>query len=175
MLELDELLSGFDGDVTDEETEARIDALFDMVSENKEEFAAKVDSYIYLMAEMEARAEIRKAEAKRLSEIAKRDSGNAEKLSGRLFAVLKRLGMSELRTKLHELKIANAGGVLAVDVDLSDYTFDRKSDPMKKQIPKKYVKVTYGIDNEAVRADLDLGKCVPFARFGERKERLRIK
>src|SRR5436190_5809290 len=89
MSELFLAVSGFDDDtegLSEEEKEAKIAELFARWTENADEIDEKLDGYAAVMAEFEARAEVRQSEARRLQELASRDSANYQRLKERLLA-----------------------------------------------------------------------------------------
>src|SRR5690242_14334730 len=78
---LDELLSLAGGEFEDDEAGRLLEALFDGLNDQLEE---KADNYCALIRELEARAEARDAESKRLAALAAADANNADKLKARL-------------------------------------------------------------------------------------------
>lgn len=168
MLEMEQILSNFDGDVTDEDKEAAVDALFARWLENGEELKVKIDNYLWLMAELEGRAEIRKKESKRLAELAKRDETNRDRLEMRLYAFLKVTGKTEFETNYHKLKRVAVGGKQRLTL-----LFENVMD-----LPKKFRTEIreWRADTEAIRAALESGdaKIAQFAKLEERGERLKI-
>ena len=180
MLELQALLENFDGDVTDDGTEAMIDRLFEAVADNEEEFHRKIDNYLYLAADYDVSAEGLKAESDRLKEIAKRkqeaseaDAAKRDRLIGRLEYMLKMLGKNEVNTGKHKLKFGMPGGKQAVEYDLEGWVFEKTKG--FQMIPKCYIKIKPELNKDAVREELENGGTLPFARLKEKEEKLKIK
>lgn len=165
---LEQVLDDFDGDITDAEKEARIDAVLQQFAENDAEFADKLDSYVYLIADFESRKEFRLAESKRLYALAKQDETNEKRLRLRLKESLKLLNRTDFQTKLHKFKVAKVGGKLPMVLD-NNYTGEI-ADEFMKTIPEQRV-----IDNDAVREFLEAGNTLEFAKLEQRGDTLKIK
>jgi hypothetical protein len=160
-LALRDLLSEIDGDVG--EQEAAIDAL---LAEESADEGRKLDSYVYLVAEFEASAEARAAEARRLDALAKSDKGQAARLRARLKQHMERTGRQKIETPFHRLAVQRNGGVRPVVV-APEVTPDK--------LDERFVRVRREIDLDAVRSALESGEALLFASLGERGTSLRIK
>lgn len=142
-------------------------AIFDAIQRAlalQDEREIKVDNYCCLIAELNARAAVRKAEADRLAENARRQEAKVKALKLRLMESLNTLGIKKLETERFTVSVANNGGALPLIVD-----------PDLAEIPEPFQKITVSLDNEKVRAELAAGNELPFAKLGERGQHLRIK
>lgn len=81
----------------------------------------KAEGYIRITREMEARAEIRKAEAKRLTDLAKSDANQAtrlkDRLKDRLIVAGYEPGKVALQTRCFKVGIQNNGGARPLTID----------------------------------------------------------
>ena len=153
---LSEALEESEGELTPE-----LDAWLERTNESLE---TKVDAYAALIRELDARAEMRKNEARRLNELAKTDGNARDRLKGRLLDFFERHKMQKLNTPRFALSVGNAGGVLPL-VLMCD----------AQELPEEFQRVEVKSDNEALRRALDDGEELPFARYGERARVLRIR
>jgi len=175
MLAIREMMEGFDGDVSDEDVEKLIDKLFDADKENQEAFDKKVDSYIWLIKELKADAKTAKEEGDRLTALAKRFNAHATKLSERLEAVFRRLGLTERKTKYHHPKFGLSGGVRKLSVDLTGWSLDPDLDGEGTPVPDCYIVNKPELNVDMVREELENGGTLAFAKLEDRKEKLKIK
>jgi hypothetical protein len=157
---LDELLAEAGGDITEPSVQRYIEQLIDQLDQD---FLTKVDNYAALISELEARAQHRKDEAKRLDALAKSDANSATFLKQRLKTVLEQRGTKKLETPRYRLSVAGNGGKLPVEihVDASD-------------LPEQYQKVKRDPDTDAIREALQKGEEVQGCALGERGKHLRI-
>lgn len=163
MLALEELMSEIGGEVTDEEVERAIDAFF---AEIESDLHAKLDSYVYLIAEFNARFEMRRKEAERIARLAAVDQYNEKRLKRRLQDFFERTGKTKEETAHFKISVINNGGqaplVLADQVDPS-------------ALEPRFQKVTVEVHTDAVRAALEAGEELEFADLGARGRHIRIK
>lgn len=175
MLRLDQLLSDFDGEITDEEKEKEIDLIFERMTQNKEEFKEKVEAYIYLIKTMRGRASVRKQESDRLALIVKQDEANADRLVNRLVNIMDTLEMSKIQTNLHQIGVQNAGGVLPI-VYAENFDFKEHQGEIATTFIKKVPTLDTGKVREVLEGnDEQLKEKIWFAKIGKRKRILRIK
>jgi len=127
-------------------------------------FEGKVDNYCALVQTMEARAEIRRAEANRLFTRARSDARNAVRLKETLKYVFEQRGLRKLDTPRFRVGIQANGGKVPLKVDV----------PADK-LPEQFRKMEYSPDNEAIRAALEAGMEIPGCALECRGEALRIK
>lgn len=161
MKELDDLLAAAD-DPNDP-------LIFDAIQRAlalQDERERKVDAYCCLIAELAARAAARKAEAQRLAESAAATEAKIKSLKGRLMDSMKTLDIKRIETDRFTVTVANNGGLVPLIVE-------EGIDP--KTLPEPLQKIIVTVNNEAVRAELEAGKSLAFAKLGERGQHLRIK
>lgn len=162
MESLGALLAANGGEITPD-TEATIDAWF---AENEANLADKVDAYCRLISEMDARAEVRKAEAKRLAERARIDAAAADALRERLRWTWEAKRLPKVQTARYTVSLAKCGGKAAVDIhgDLAG-------------LPSWAVKIetTVKPNTDAIRERLEAGEALDFASLMERGTRIQIK
>ena len=157
---LDDLLSEAGGDITG--VEGTVDA---WLAELEQDLKGKVDNYAALITAMNARAEVRKAEADRLYQRAKTDANNARFLRDRLKLALEDRGISKLETARYKVGVSKAGG--ATPLIIADPTV----------VPAAFIRVTEvrEPDKDAIRKALESGAQVPGATLGVRGTYLAIR
>ena len=124
---LEELMFEAGGELPDGAAEAAIDAWFEELGARRD---AKVDSYCQLIRNLEARAELRRAEAQpflteanRLMERGRVDTNAVLRLKGRLLAFFDRHGMRSLETERFHVTAADKRR----DSTLDDHGADRSN------------------------------------------------
>jgi hypothetical protein len=127
---------------------------------------SKLDNYGIFIRELEARAEVRKAEAKRLQERATVDENKAKALKESLLYVFTARDLKKIETKRFSFSRAKNGGKAPIILD--------EQIPIS-EIPTEYQTVIVQISKETIRKALESGQELPFARLGERGENIRIK
>lgn len=144
-----------DGEVS-EEAEA-------LMQEIEKDLASKVDGCVRYMKEMDARQKLCLDMSEEYAKKAYAWESKTKWMKHRILCALHRMGTTELATAMHRLKIAANGGVQSIEL-----TADA--------IPKEYIKVkeTSGPDFDKIRADLQAGKQLGFAKLKERGSHLRI-
>lgn len=130
------------------------------------ELHSKLDNYGIYIRELEARAEIRKAEAKRLDELATIDENKVKALKAFLLYVFTTRDIKKLETKRFSFSRTKNGG--KAPLILNELT------PISK-IPTEFQTVVIQISKETVRKALESGQELSFAKLGERGENIRIK
>jgi chromosome segregation ATPase len=162
MAALDQLIEERGGDVTGIEEE--IAAWFSELGTARDQ---KIDNYCAFLRELELRISLRKAEAERLQARAKTDANTVEFLKARLKSFLEETNAGKIETERYTVSIAKNGGKLPLILH----------DPNVRaaELPPAYQRVSVDIDKEAIRADLEAGKVLPFAALGERGTRLSIR
>jgi hypothetical protein len=146
------------------ENEAQTEAVIQWFEQLGEERDQKLDNYAALIADMEARAQVRRDEAKRLVDRARIDENKVALLKERLRIFFESHGLKTVETTRYRLTLAQNGGKLPLLVDVS-----------VDDLPEEYIRLTKATALDAIRADLEAGKELPFARFGERGSSIRIK
>lgn len=162
MAALDALLAETGGEITPE-AEAAFNAFEAELAAN---LTTKVDAYCALIAEIDARAAARKAEAKRLADRAKTDERAADALRERLRFVWETRKLGKVETARFTVSLAKNGGKQPLDIrcgveDLPAWAVKRET--------------VVSVDKDAIRARLDAGEPLDFASLMERGTRINIK
>lgn len=162
MAALDALLAETGGEITPE-AEAAFNAFEAELAAN---LHAKTDAYCALIAEIDARASARKAEAKRLADRAKTDERTADALRERLRFVWEQRGLGKVETDRFTVSIAKNGGKAPLDIRCG-----------VEDLPAWAVKTEtiVSADKDAIRARLDAGEKLSFASLMERGTRISIR
>ena len=123
----------------------------------------KADGYAAVMSEIEGRANIVAKEINRLKAIEDRLVATHKRMKDRLKSAMEELHTNEIKTDLHHFKIVKNGGKLPLKIEDScvPESYMRKE---IKEVP----------DKEKIRAALESGECLTFARLGERGTQLKI-
>ena len=116
------------------------------------EIEEKADNYAKIILELEAKANARKAEAKRLTESAKIYENRIKRLKANLFDSMKNVGKP---------KFSQNGGKAPLKID--------------GEVPEEYKKTILEDDTDKIREFLENGNELPFAHLEARGESLRIK
>lgn len=126
----------------------------------------KLDGYCSLIQGIEYRAEIRKAEAKRLSDRATVDSNLAKRLKAKLLWFLKENEIKKVETNHYQISRAKNGGKqpLIINEDIPITSID-----------ERFHKVSIDFDKESIRLALENNEKLDFAYLAERQENIRIK
>ena len=152
-----QLIDEAGGDITG--AEEALDKWFEQIEGAVED---KTDAYVSVMRELEARAEWRKAEAKRLTDKAKRDEKNVAGIKGRLLCYMQRLNKTTIETPRNRVTVAKAGtrSLTLIGEPTGEYVthIPATTEPNKKAI------------TEALKA----GTVLDFARLEPPTEYLRI-
>lgn len=144
--------------------EGQTEAVIHWFEELGEERDQKLDNYAALIADIDTRAQVRRDEAKRLVDRARIDENKAALLKERLRLFFESHGLKTLETSRYRLTLAQNGGKLPLLVDVS-----------VEGLPEEYIRLSKAPALGTIRADLEAGKELPFARFGERGSSIRIK
>jgi len=141
---------------------SEIVTVLDELARTAESLPAAIDDLLSLTREIEIRAEARKAEADRLRQRAKRDEAIAAWFKSQVLRIMQAEGFKKLETPRWKVTVATPGGKAAMEV------FD--------DVPAEFMReiVTREIDKDAIRAELESGKTLPFARLVEKFPYLRI-
>lgn len=164
---LHELLEESGGEVAAED-EAALDDFFAELGAAESE---KIDGYCALIAELEAKAEIRSREADRISALAKTDSALASRLKTRLHDYLRFRNEQSFETLRFKIRRQKNGGKRPVI--LSEYY---SQNPV--ELPEQFRRVEFKPDLERLRENLegkDTEEAGNYATLGDVGEHLRIK
>ena len=162
MAALDALLAETGGEITPE-AEAAFNAFEAELAAN---LHAKTDAYCALIAEIDARAAARKAEAKRLADRAKTDERTADALRERLRFVWETRRLGKVETDRFTVSLARNGGKAPLDIRCG-------VDELPAWAITRETVVT--VDKDAIRSRLDAGESLDFASLMERGTRINIK
>ncbi len=158
-IKLDELLDESKGEITPK-VEAQI-ALIDSLEWDVEK---KLEGYARAIKNYEALSEMQKKESDRLSDASKASANKAEKLKDRVKGFIKLVYPEKASVPAgpFTLRVYTAGGIAPLAIT--------------GQVPNEYqiAKTTYSVDQVKIRAEIDAGKELGFAKLGERKEVLKI-
>jgi type I site-specific restriction-modification system R (restriction) subunit len=136
---LNELLDAAGDDTQQQEV------LIQWLEQLGEERDRKLDGYAALISEMQAQAEARKAEARRLSELAASDENRAQLLKDRLKWFFEQHKLKTLETARYRLSVAkNSTRPLIVNPDVA-----------LAQLPEEYKKVSFELNTVAIREALN--------------------
>lgn len=125
-----------------------------------DEIEVKAENYAIVMKNMEGDIAAIKKEIKRLKARQTVLENGIERMKKNLTEAMIETGKKKFKTAKFSFTIA-AGGMKPLILD--------------EKIPKKYMIVKTEPDKKQIREDLEAGKKLKFARFGERKESLRIR
>lgn len=126
----------------------------------------KLDAYAALINEMLARAEVRKAEAKRLLSLAATDENRARLLKERLQSFFETHDLKTVETSRYKLSLQRNGGKAPLVL---------KEGLTPTQLPERFQKISIDADSAAIRKALEAGEQLDFATLGDRGTSLRIK
>lgn len=147
----------------DGEIDEAINTLIDELNSN---IAVKTDGYVSLIRRLESQAAAAKAEAEQYQAIAKAREDAVDRLKDRLMDHMKATGQTKIVTATaRTVSVINNGGQLPLIVDEM---------PIDK-LPAEFIRHRPEIDRPKIRETLERGETLPFARFGERGQRLNIR
>lgn len=147
----------------DGEIDEAINTLIDELNRN---IAVKTDGYVSLIRRLESQAAAAKAEAEQYQAIAKAREDAVDRLKDRLMDHMKATGQTKIVTATaRTVSVINNGGQLPLIVDEM---------PIDK-LPAEFIRHRPEIDRPKIRETLERGETLPFARFGERGQRLNIR
>lgn len=149
------------GDIT--AVEATLNEWFSNISQDRDK---KIDGYCALIREFEARASVRKEESERLAKRVKIDAAHAAFLKGRLKSFFEENNLKKIETDRYMVSLAKNGG--AIPLELLD-------EPERFPAEFRTIKTQVVANTDAIRAALEGGQDLPFAKLGERGTRLSIK
>lgn len=162
-----------------EDAEGEIDPVlerwFDSLGEEREE---KLESYAFVIAEYEARAEIQRNKAKAILERAKANENQVARLKARLKVAFETYGWQRQKAGALTISLTKNGGVLPLK-----WRFDDE-ETLLAWVPPRFVIQVPKVDKDAVRAaleaeanddDLAANSDIDFAELGERGTHISIR
>lgn len=169
-LALNELLAELEPPPDPARSEGELNpAMEELFKEIEGNQGVKLDGYVNLIRAVEGDAAVMEAEAAEYKMKGEARRNRAKFLKDRLYAYMIRTGQAKVQTdKGRVLSIQNNGGAQAVEYDLLD------QDDVAA-LPDRFKEVVVKIDTQAVKAALDAGESLDFAKLKPRGTHLRIK
>lgn len=158
---IDALLYEAGGDVSDETVLAAIES---WIAEMDNDLKNKVDGYASYISELLAKATARKAEAKRMADLARANENAAKRLKERLLWAFQERGLDKVETPRFVVSVAKNGGKAPLDIQVAG-----------EQLPPRFQKVTVDADKEAIRKAIESGEDVDGCVLMQRGVSLRIR
>jgi len=150
-------------DFTDDQKRSALDFWFEA---NQDEIESKIDGYCAVIADKEGWAELRKAEAKKIADMAKADEKTVSTLKDRVKSFFGKAGIKKMSTPHFAPCVRMNGGKLPLLID-----DEILADPYK--LAPEYCKPVP--DTDAIRKALEEGKEVPGCKIGERDSHFRLR
>lgn len=147
----------------DEVVRTAFEAYFAQLLDNR---GIKLDRYAALIQFNQTLADAAKAEAKRCADLARIRENRVAAMKARLKVYFEANGIAKVETAKHAFTIAGNGGKLPLVID---------ENTKPEAAPERFQKVTVDFDQDAIRAALESGEELDFARLGERGTHLRVK
>ena len=144
------------GDIT------AVEGQIDWLASQSTDLAPAIDDLLAIASEIEHRAAGRKAEAKRIADLAKRDQAIADWMKGQITRVLESSGATSIQTPRHKVTLATPGGVRALEI-VGDVP-EAFSTTVTTVVPNK----------ELIRATLEAGQSLPFAMLHSKQKVLKV-
>lgn len=138
-----------------------LQVFFDTMEGIEGEFDDKISGCVAVYKNLMADVEALEAESKKLKERAGVTERKADRLKNYVMTCMKAVGRTKSGDAINSASIVKNGG--KKPVILSD------------EVPQEWQRVKYEPDNKRIREALENGEELPFAKLGERGERLNIK
>ncbi|AMA10730.1 siphovirus Gp157 family protein [Picosynechococcus sp. PCC 73109] len=140
--------------------------ILDFLADSQTNLQEKVDNYVELIQELQARATARKERAKQLQELARSDENKARRLKTLLQTHLQSLEIKRLDTPRHRITLANNGGKAPLIL---------REDLNVEALPQRFQKIE--LDTTAIREAIEAGdeEALEIAHLGQRGQSIRIK
>lgn len=159
---INDKLTELEGDADNPEIASKLDAWFDVISDDLE---AKVAGYIGLIREKELRAKALKEERDRLDKSLKAYANSGKALKERLqFAMEQVLHKDKIETSRGTAAIQKNGGKQKVDIQIPSH-----------ELPPKYQRMVIDPDAEAIYDALKAGEEIDGCSLQDRGTHLRIR
>ena len=124
----------------------------------------KVSQWARCIKNLEGERDAIKAEGDRLTKRAKSIDNEVKHMKDTLLMYLKAAGVSKAGDAVIKASIVKNGGQAPLEIDL-----------IPVDLPEDFQKITIDADKEAIRAALEGGQQLEWARIGERGEHINIK
>ena len=125
--------------------EATAEELADTLDGINDAIEVKVDNICRVRKYLEGKVEVYKAEAKRLTELAKQAENNADSMKNYLDEQLKRMNIKKMDTELFKLSYRKSDSVNVIDLDA---------------VPEEYKRITIAPDKTAIKKAIKDGETV---------------
>ena len=125
--------------------EATAEELADTLDGINDAIEVKVDNICRVRKYLEGKVEVYKAEAKRLTALAKQAENNAGSMKNYLDEQLKRMNIKKMDTELFKLSYRKSDSVNVIDLDA---------------VPEEYKRITIALDKTAIKKAIKDGKTV---------------
>lgn len=146
------------GSSTDpEEQQAFLDTLEGMTGI----IQSKMDGYAFVLTQLDGRTKTIDGEIKRLQAWKQTIENNEKRMKEVLLTVMNEMNEKKIQTDLHTFTVCKNGGKQAVDIFA--------------EVPDSFQRVIYEPDTDKIRAALEDGLELSFAKLKERGEHVRIK
>jgi hypothetical protein len=163
LLQIDELLDELNGDISDPAIEKFV---MEWLAKVKGQEAAKLDGYVNLIRKWEMLEAAAKEEAERYTKLAKSYESRVDAFKDRMKRHFELTKVNRIITASgRTLAIQNNGGKVPVELQVVD----------PAALEKRFQRVQVTVNAEAVRAALEAGEQLGFAKLGERGTHLRIR
>ena len=164
MFELSSNVAALEAALENETNPEALQGLVDELVANKEGLAQKIENYAGFIGELQAVADARAAEAKRVGDLAKQAANKVARLKEALREGLVRANTKKVSTTRYDIRIQKAGGKVPLVIDETRITEEWA-----------VVKTVVEPDKEKIRAALEAGEVLDFAELKERADVLVIK
>lgn len=165
LIALDDLLTETGGDISDEAAAAAIDSWLALLGGERDD---KLDGYCWLIREIEARGEARKAESARLAALASTDTNATKRLKERMMLMMELTGTPKIETKHFKIGVCANGGKQPVELRP-----EVQANPA--MLPPNYQRVKIEADTDAIREALEAGETLTFAELKPRGKHVRLR
>lgn len=139
-----------------------VEGEIDWLASQSTDLAPAIDDLAAIASEIEHRATGRKAEAKRIADLGKRDQAIADWMKGQITRVLESSGSTSIQTARHKVTLATPGGIRALEI-IGDVP-EAFSTTVTTVVPNK----------ELIRATLEAGQPLAFAMLHSKQKVLKV-
>ena len=122
---------------------------------------SKMDGYAFVLTQLDGRTKTIDGEIKRLQAWKQTIENNEKRMKEVLLTVMNEMNEKKIQTDLHTFTVCKNGGKQAVDIFA--------------EVPDSFQRVIYEPDTDKIRAALEDGLELSFAKLKERGEHVRIK
>lgn len=163
MAKLYEIVAELQDFVTQNESLEDEQAYIDTLEALQGELDDKVGQWARCIKNLEGERDAIKAEGDRLTKRARSIDNEVKHMKDTLLMYLKAAGVSKAGDAVIKASIVKNGGQAPLEIDL-----------IPVDLPEDFQKITIDADKEAIRAALEGGQQLEWARIGERGEHIKI-